>query len=198
MLIPALLDQATTTSVHLLTYSAPVAKKMLHFGRLKYYALPSLPQNHEVPQQLINELGVFAGRLYMEYDECTTLAQSIENDGRSEAAVAATASFLLEWLCLRRKGQDITHTPMGYLCQGRPLNSDHAFFVTQHMAGEHHNGSVDLKRTKAVEVEANEDDVDGEHGQDTDEDMDEDMDVDMDEDLNDDMDLDVDKNTDEE
>jgi hypothetical protein len=41
-----------------------------------------------------------------------------------------TISFILEWLSLRRRGQDVMHTPLGYVCQGRPLDSQHAFFVT--------------------------------------------------------------------
>jgi hypothetical protein len=37
-------------------------------------------------------------------------------------------TFLQEWLALRRKGQDFTHTPMGYVCQGRSLIENHHFF----------------------------------------------------------------------
>lgn len=38
-------------------------------------------------------------------------------------------TFLREWLALRRKGHDFTHTPMGYLCQGKPLLESHPFFT---------------------------------------------------------------------
>lgn len=38
-------------------------------------------------------------------------------------------NFLQEWLAIRRKGQDFTHTPMGYVCQGRQLRADHPFFA---------------------------------------------------------------------
>ena len=37
--------------------------------------------------------------------------------------------FLQDWLALRRRGQDFTHTPMGYVCQDKPLNANHAFFA---------------------------------------------------------------------
>ena len=37
--------------------------------------------------------------------------------------------FLQEWLALRRKGQDFSHTPMGHLCQGKPLLESHPFFT---------------------------------------------------------------------
>ncbi|BCR85589.1 uncharacterized protein ACHE_21047A [Aspergillus chevalieri] len=40
-----------------------------------------------------------------------------------------TFAFLGEWLSLRRQGQNITHTPMGYVCQGWQLRSDHPFFT---------------------------------------------------------------------
>ncbi|KAF2758009.1 hypothetical protein EJ05DRAFT_464946 [Pseudovirgaria hyperparasitica] len=39
------------------------------------------------------------------------------------------APFLLSYLALRRHGQDILSTPMGYVCQGRPLTEKHAFFA---------------------------------------------------------------------
>lgn len=44
-------------------------------------------------------------------------------------------TFLQEWLALRRKGQDFTHTPMGYVCQGKPLSQNHPFF-TKHKETE--------------------------------------------------------------
>lgn len=36
--------------------------------------------------------------------------------------------FLRKWLNIRRKGQDFSSTPMGYLCQGKTLSADHPFF----------------------------------------------------------------------
>jgi hypothetical protein len=38
-------------------------------------------------------------------------------------------TFLHEWLTVRRKGQDFAHTPMGYVCQGKPLTANHPFFA---------------------------------------------------------------------
>jgi len=37
-------------------------------------------------------------------------------------------TFLQEWLAIRRKGQDFAQTPMGYVCQGKPLAASHPFF----------------------------------------------------------------------
>jgi hypothetical protein len=36
-------------------------------------------------------------------------------------------TFLRQWLGIRRGG-DFKHTPIGYLCEGRPLSSNHPFF----------------------------------------------------------------------
>ncbi|GME37769.1 P-loop containing nucleoside triphosphate hydrolase [Neofusicoccum parvum] len=58
----------------------------------------------------------------------------IKHNGTAETTAPAgfTAkplTFLQEWLAVRRKGQDFTHTPMGYVCQGKPLNAKHPFFA---------------------------------------------------------------------
>jgi hypothetical protein len=37
-------------------------------------------------------------------------------------------TFLQEWLALRRKGQDFSHSPMGFICQGQRLLENHPFF----------------------------------------------------------------------
>ncbi|KAF2123668.1 hypothetical protein P153DRAFT_435751 [Dothidotthia symphoricarpi CBS 119687] len=134
LLIPELRDQEAPAKVHLLTYSAPITKKMLHFSALTYYAMPVLPDGHAIPHWLTIELGVFAGRLYMDFEEYARLERYVKSNGdgkRSGASAMKEASFLLEWLSLRRKGQDIMHTPAGYVCQGRVLDCGHAFFVKQ-------------------------------------------------------------------
>ena len=42
---------------------------------------------------------------------------------------AKPLTFLQEWLAVRRKGQDFAHTPMGHVCQGKPLAASHPFFA---------------------------------------------------------------------
>ena len=37
-------------------------------------------------------------------------------------------TFTQDYLSVRRRGQEISHTPMGFLCMGKPLHEDHAFF----------------------------------------------------------------------
>ena len=54
---------------YLLTYAAPVTRNMLHFNALHYYAIPELPRGWRAPSWLMIELGIFAGRLYFEYEE---------------------------------------------------------------------------------------------------------------------------------
>ncbi|PSN61496.1 hypothetical protein BS50DRAFT_578491 [Corynespora cassiicola Philippines] len=163
LLIPRLRIQTSPSKVHLLTYSAPVTKKMLHFSGLNYYAVPELPHGHVIPQRLTIELGIFAGRLYMEFDECAPLVEYVENismSKRSDASTTQTINFLFEWLCLRRRGQDITHTPIGYVCQGRPLNSGHAFFVARYVDDKDLLGSCHTNATMNAMQEEEEDEED--------------------------------------
>ena len=48
---------------------------MRHFNSLQYYALPSLPKDWVAPMWLSIELGIFAGRLYFDYSEYSSLLQ---------------------------------------------------------------------------------------------------------------------------
>lgn len=168
LLIPRICDIKKPVT-HLLTYAAPVTRKMLHFNNLTYYAMPALPTGWKPPTWLTIELGIFDGRLYFEFEEYSALRQylglgedsakpletssglvsptqpdwvdSRADETADEAEVkdisvqtarsftAKPLSFLQEWLALKRKGQDFTHTPMGYVCQGKPLNENHPFFT---------------------------------------------------------------------
>ena len=163
LVISKLRLQTSPVTAHLLIYSAPVTKKMLHFSNLTYYALPALPAGHVIPSWLTIELGIFAGRLYMGFNECAPLVKYIENNDSEERQLhplgTDSIGFLLEWLSLRRKGQDIMHTPVGYVCQGRLLDRSHAFFVTQgvddrgEVQSSHVNGNVDLASGKERDEE---------------------------------------------
>jgi hypothetical protein len=162
LLIPVIRAQKHPR-VHLITYAAPVTKNMLHFSGLSYYVLPRLPDGYVTPDWLSIELGIFAGRLYMNFAECTLLMKYLQLEDkitqRSSEQQAGLftqnpISFLLEWLSLRRKGQDITHTPIGYICQGRPLHESHHFFVTRRADAE---GVTALPEIE----EGDSDDIDG-------------------------------------
>lgn len=159
IVIPQVRTQTSPPKVHLLTYSAPATKKMLHFSDLRYYSVPALESRHIIPQSLTIELGIFAGGLYMKHDECVSLMKYIDDasmNGRSNTTTGAI-SFILEWISLRRRGQDIMHTPLGYVCQGRPLGIEHAFFVTSRPVDA---GVVDSYRTNRAVTEAQDDEDD--------------------------------------
>jgi hypothetical protein len=126
---------------------------MLSFDGLSYYTIPAFPVGYKAPDWLSIELGIFAGRLYFPFAEYAPLMEYLQLPDKSneEATQPARmrssgsvftktpANFLHDWLTLRRNGQNIMHTPMGYVCQRRPLRSDHPFF---------------LKRNVNVEVES--------------------------------------------
>ncbi|KKY21649.1 hypothetical protein UCDDS831_g04174 [Diplodia seriata] len=153
LLIPLLRNNANNkkpVTTHLLTYAPAVTRKMVHFSDLTYYAIPPLPRAWKAPGWLRTELGLFAGRLYFEYDEYAGIMRYLgiivddqpedgtDDDGEmSDSVVKKNATpftnrpltFVREWLASRRKGQDFSHTPMGFVCQGRPLAADHPFFA---------------------------------------------------------------------
>ncbi|KAH9885947.1 hypothetical protein F4778DRAFT_798742 [Xylariomycetidae sp. FL2044] len=149
LLIPILrLDEREdNTSVHLIAYAAPVTKAMICFDRFQYYSLPSLPADHKFPDWFRIELGILAGRLYIDVAEWETVVRYLQppsdtalehqEDGfgpdTMDIATAPVkfasnpASFLMDWLALRRKTRDVLHTPMGYICTGRRIGDSTSF-----------------------------------------------------------------------
>lgn len=138
-LVIPILQATRTPSCHLMVYAAPITRNMLHFCDLDYYALPCLPKDHTLPDWLAIELGILGGRLYFNFAEYEPLQRHLRAmvssaTDEEEAAMQNVSlpphltNFLLEWLSIKRKGQDITSTPMGYLCHGRRLHDTHAFF----------------------------------------------------------------------
>jgi hypothetical protein len=139
---------------YLLTYAAPVTRRMLHFGDLKFYSVPTLPQDWLAPMWLKLELGIYAGRLYFgftEYhstldflgirhtegnleisedtdDEDLGSSMGSTNVEKSKVFARRPLTFLQEWLAVRRKGQNFDQTPMGFICQGKVLLQSHHFF----------------------------------------------------------------------
>ncbi|PHH88721.1 hypothetical protein CDD83_7169 [Cordyceps sp. RAO-2017] len=168
--------------VHLMPYGAPANRNMLHSNGLAYYVLPGLrdPPGSPLPQWLSIELGVLGAKLYFAFDELEPLSAYLKSAFQIGCVPGSTASaassgdvfaFLLEWFTIRRKGQDILHTPMGYICQGRPLTASHPFFVAQNtvhgdappgFAVEPASGSAASESD--IEVEDGEDMVDEEDG----------------------------------
>ncbi|KAI1778973.1 hypothetical protein F4818DRAFT_455215 [Hypoxylon cercidicola] len=143
LLIPVLRLAADKSPVYLITYAAPVTKAMLSFNNFDYYSLPALPPGYEFPGWFRFELGLLSGRLYVHSAEWDSLACRLQlppevktelvtglesTDGVKPTTLADDpASFLLEWLTLLRKTQDILQTPMGYICTGRRPGENHPF-----------------------------------------------------------------------
>lgn len=73
-----LVRECASPPTHVLTYAAPVTRKMLHFNHLQYYAVPSLPSDWEAPLWLRTELGIYSGRLYFEYREYNSLLEFLD------------------------------------------------------------------------------------------------------------------------
>ena len=202
-LIYPVLRDAKDSVTHLLTYAAPVTRKMSLFNKLEYYAVPNLPTGWRAPTWLTIELGIFAGRLYFEFEEygelCNYLGFGTEpsekldvpgTDGAADdefdkATIAREApsftanplTFIHEWLAVRRKGQDFNHTPMGMVCQGKPLTAKHPFFTriendsvpranTVGVRNGEGNADVGSDDDAASETEALEDDEYFDEGQD--------------------------------
>ncbi|PFH62337.1 hypothetical protein XA68_14064 [Ophiocordyceps unilateralis] len=129
LLIPVLRSMASTTPTHLMPYAAPMTRGMVRSSRLGSYSMPPLQEG--LPGWLSVELGVLGGRLYFDADEYEALMAHLTVYKVASAAGGGGGdrlAFLAEWLVMMRKGQDIMHTPMGYVCQGRRLEADHAFF----------------------------------------------------------------------
>ncbi|KAF2790836.1 hypothetical protein K505DRAFT_281867 [Melanomma pulvis-pyrius CBS 109.77] len=145
LLIPILRQDPGRT--HLLVYAAPVTRRMLHFNNLDYHATPQLPPDYKAPNWLKIELGIFAGRLYFEWDEFKDIQEylglssdSSSNDDiqicKRDTFAKYPLTFLHDWIAIRRKGQDFEHTPMGHLTTGKPLCADHPFFVSDSVTGK--------------------------------------------------------------
>ncbi|KAI8286949.1 hypothetical protein K4K60_013037 [Colletotrichum sp. SAR11_57] len=83
MLLPLIRNKGPKHMTHLILYSAPVTRKMLHFGKLDYLSIPPLAKDWEAPMWLRVELGLYAGRLYFEWDEYAEICRLLGIDETS-------------------------------------------------------------------------------------------------------------------
>lgn len=65
----SLLNGKSTSPTYLMSYAAPITRKMLHFNDFKYYCTPSVPKYWQAPMWLKIEVGIFSGRLYFDFSE---------------------------------------------------------------------------------------------------------------------------------
>ncbi|KAK0115534.1 hypothetical protein ONS96_013988 [Cadophora gregata f. sp. sojae] len=162
-----LLKTIRAPAAHILTYAAPVNRKMSHFNSFGFYTVPCLPLKWEAPSWFSIEVGVFAGRLYFSYVEYASIlaflgvqekgkrieeAHSDEDDVEVKTFAKRPLSFLQDWLALKRRGQDFSETPMGYVAQGKPLLETHHFFRQQENGNENERNSAPDTKTTFVEV----------------------------------------------
>ncbi|KAL9620084.1 MAG: hypothetical protein Q9160_005374 [Pyrenula sp. 1 TL-2023] len=192
-LLPRLRGLTSPPACSLITYSAPNTRKMLrYFNDLKFYTIPSLPSDWQAPRWLTIGLGLFAGRLYFDYEEYVDIHNFLgiprpsgleeketdipempgDNDGEripdhedtnnssfTRVSPSPTRSFtkepltfLRDWLAIRRRGQDFTNSPMGFICQGKPLTPDHPFFTSPSNTSARKEGALGQKTFDAQTV----------------------------------------------
>lgn len=156
------------TACHLIVYNAPITRRMLQFNDLNYYAIPPLPEGFKAPMWLKVELGIFAGRLYFDWNEYEHLSSYLGSHGPDEhdddndtprppkeAFATKPLAFLHDWLAVRRKGQDFEHTPMGFVTTGKPLSASHPFFAA--MSAEETSSDKILQPSSAHTAPAHDD-----------------------------------------
>lgn len=66
-ILPLVRDR-TPPATYLITYAAPVTRSMLVFDTLRLYTVPGLPNDWRAPAWLVRDLGLFAGRLYFDFN----------------------------------------------------------------------------------------------------------------------------------
>ncbi|KAM0493507.1 hypothetical protein ACHAP8_009137 [Fusarium lateritium] len=171
-------------SASLLTYAAPVTKTMWRFNTLDYFTIPTQDDRPLFPPWLAIEIGVLAGRLYFSYNEYEHLVSWLglsqnELPGPMPDTspletrrvtrglfVNRPLKFLLEWLTYRRQTQDIMHTPMGFLCQGKKLEPGRSFFSIATSSKKEHETrrAIEERVVGQLDAGASDDDSDWDEG----------------------------------
>ncbi|KAI5921758.1 hypothetical protein F4810DRAFT_712186 [Camillea tinctor] len=140
-IIPEIRSLRDKAAIHLIAYASPVTKAMLPFNKFSYYSLPQLPAGYVFPEWFRVELGILAGRLYVDYEEWDAVSKFLRQPvpaangsapvstrtGISSRFADDATGFVMEWLALRRRTQNLLQTPMGYICTGRSPEVGHSF-----------------------------------------------------------------------
>jgi len=89
-----LIRHKPSSCTHLITYAAPVNRTMLGFDSLKFYSVPCLPESWCAPTWLVRDLGIFAGRLYFDYDsQCNAVYEFLGLPPPAPTAAALATAF---------------------------------------------------------------------------------------------------------
>ncbi|KAF4448734.1 very large low complexity protein [Fusarium austroafricanum] len=163
LLLPRLRRMQNPTTF-LLTYTVPLTRSLLAVGSLAYYPVPAPVRGLAIPTWLSIQVGIFAGRLYLPFDEYAELRSWLAVDKRVELSETlddvpneepeilslscmnntALLQFIAEWLAYRSRLSDIMHTPMGYLIRNRDLSENHPFFTTNLKSTAMKNNSLGI------------------------------------------------------
>jgi hypothetical protein len=102
----------------------------LYFEYLEYRSLLGYLSVREatgkIEEEEVDDVALHADGIKEEVDTSTT-GSHLEQ--KEEAFARKPLDFLRAWLAICRKGQDFTHTPMGFICQGKQLLESHPFFL---------------------------------------------------------------------
>ena len=138
-------DIRTSKHVHLHVYTPRTSERMEPTDDLMFYSVPAVPADWTPPWELIDQLNVFAGQLYLrDWDAYLRLTSFLDppkqpqedNGGRTvwynlfnlsswkEVGKTHPESLLpsvMMLLAIRRRGLPFVDTHMGKILQGRPL-----------------------------------------------------------------------------
>lgn len=112
-----------------LTISLGLMAGRLYFDFEEYHDILSFLGIQKIPQEQESDVT----EVEVKELESTEGAEEMphESEPAESASTFTSKPFMLlqDWLAIRRRGQDFTNTPMGFICQGKTLTADHPFFT---------------------------------------------------------------------
>ncbi|KAF8434543.1 hypothetical protein L210DRAFT_3649044 [Boletus edulis BED1] len=134
-------DIRASEHVHLHLYAPRTSQRMKPSDDLRLYSIPPLPSDWTPPRDLIDQLNVFAGQLYLsDYESYTRLCRFLDVDDTTvrrnlfnipgsfeEMAITFSGSPLpsvMALLAIRSRGRPFAHTHMGKILQGQSLSRE--------------------------------------------------------------------------
>ncbi|KAF8121889.1 hypothetical protein EV363DRAFT_1457064 [Boletus edulis] len=134
-------DIRASENVHLHVYAPRTSQRMKPSDDLRLYSIPPLPSDWIPPRDLIDQLNVFAGQLYLsDYESYTRLCRFLDVDDTTvrrnlfnipgsfeEMAITFSGSPLpsvMALLAIRSRGRPFAHTHMGKILQGQSLSRE--------------------------------------------------------------------------